>query len=202
VGIVSASAPAVYSVNAVGFVNLEFKPGFTLMSNPLDNKTSNKVGELFKGVPEGFTVYKFDPATGYAINGFELGEWANPNMELIPGEAAFVLVPTGAAAVKVTFVGEVKQGNLSHAVKKGLTLQSSEVPQAGVLDTDLKFPVAEGDLVYRFMRSNTGGNPAGYSIHSYELGEWGVVPNIEVGEGFWVNKLADANWTRTFNVNQ
>jgi hypothetical protein len=188
----------VYSINAVGFVTVDIPAGFWIISNPL-KATSNKVSDLFKGVPDGFTVYKYN--NGYSVNGVEFGEFANPNETLAPGEGAFVRNP-GTTPLKVVFVGEVSTGNLSHAIPAGLSIQSSEVPQAGVLDTDLKFPAADGDVVYRYRRTNAGGNPDGYSIHSFEFGEWSPVPNIEVGEGFFVKKTAATNWTRTFNVNQ
>ena len=199
----STSMAQVYSVNAVGFVNVTIPAkSYLIVANPLDaGAGNNTVGKLFKSVPEGFIVYKYVSGS-YTINAYELGEFAQPNQALEPGEGAFVLNPSTTAALTITFVGEVKQGALTQDIPKGLSIQASKVPQAGVLDKDLGFPVVEGDIVYRFGRTNTGGNPAGYSVHGYELGEWGVVPNIEVAEGFFVNKAAAVAWNRNFNVNQ
>ena len=42
----SASAQTVYSVNAVGFVNVVFPSGFSIASNPLEGAT-NTVAALF-----------------------------------------------------------------------------------------------------------------------------------------------------------
>jgi hypothetical protein len=64
------------------------------------------------------------------------------------------------------------------------------------LDTDLGFPVVEGDTVYLFDNAT-----ANYSIHTYELGEW-VIPEPKVGEAFFVNKAAATTWTRNFTVAQ
>jgi len=194
VGLSSAMAQ-VYSVNAVGFVNVDLPVGFWIISNPLNNTTSNKIADLFKGAPDAFTVYKYG-AAGWIINSYELGQWTDDAATLVPGEGAFVSNP-GPAVFKVTFVGEVKQGSLSHAIPPGLSLQSSEVPQAGKLEADLKFPVADGDTVYRYNR----GGIAGYSIFAYELGQWDD-PAVDVAEGYWVSKAAASTWARTFNVNQ
>jgi len=195
------SMAQVYSVNAVGFVNVTIPKGaFLIIANPLDaGSGNNTVAKLFPNVPDGFTVYKYTPGTGYSINSFALGDWADPNQTLLPGEGAFVLNSDPANDVKITFVGEVMQGALSTALPAGLSIASSKVPQAGVLDTDLGFPSAEGDTVYRFARLD---NPAGYAIYSYTFGAWAPkTPSIDVAEGFFVSKAAQVNWTRTFSVN-
>jgi hypothetical protein len=193
VGLSSAMAQ-VYSVNAVGFVNVDLPVGFWIISNPLNNTTSNKIADLFKGAPEAFTVYKYGSA-GWIINSYELGQWTDEAATLVPGEGAFVSNP-GPAVFKVTFVGEVKQGNLSHAIPAGLSLQSSEVPQAGKLSTDLKFPAVDDDVVYRYDR----GGIKGYSIFSVSFGAWDTEPTVEVAEGYWVSKAAAGTWARTFSI--
>jgi hypothetical protein len=189
----STSMAQVYSVNAVGFVTVTIPSGFYIVANPLKAAT-NTIPVLFAGVPESFTVYKYG-ATGYLINTFELGVWSDDTMTLVPGEGAWVLNPN-TNDLKITFVGEVSQGALTHSIPKGFSLQSSEVPQAATLDT-LKFPVAEGDTAYRYNR----GGVKGYTILTYELGQWSDTPTIEVGEGFWVSKGAATAWARSFDVN-
>src|SRR5689334_13849488 len=67
-GIATSMAQAVYSVNAVGYVNTTLVPGFNLVSNPLDNKTGNTIQNLFgtgvQGtIPNNLTVYYFNPDT-------------------------------------------------------------------------------------------------------------------------------------------
>ena len=57
-GAVSGVAQTVYSVNAVGFVNLVIPPGFSINSNPL-NAADNSVAALFPSVPVGSAIYKF-----------------------------------------------------------------------------------------------------------------------------------------------
>jgi hypothetical protein len=195
-GVASAMAQ-VYSVNTVGYVNEVFPPGYTMFANPLDAGEGNNLVSKLLGtaVPEGTTVYKFNSATGlYNINGFEFGEWSDKLMTLAPGEGAYINNPT-TANLTVTFVGTVMEGTLSTDLPAGFSIRSSKVPQAGQLDTVLGFPVGEGDTVYRWDNGK-----AAYNIYTFEFGEWGIKPVINVGESFFVNKKVAATWTRTFDV--
>jgi len=193
VGAATAMAQ-VYSVNAVGYVNTALKEGFNLIANPLDAGANNTVANLLAGVPDGTVVYTFAPGTGYTVNTFDLGEWTNPNATLVPGQGFFVRTPS---AVTVTFVGEVKQGNLSTLLATGFNLVASQVPQAGKISTDLGLSVADGDLVYKF-----NADTQGYQIFTFDIGEWDPSePTLAVGEGCWVRKGAAGAWNRTFSVN-
>jgi hypothetical protein len=167
-----------------------------MIANQLDNLHGNLVADLMPAdAPEGTIVYKF--AGTFSINTFEFGEWGDANMTLAPGEGAFILNPTDTA-YKVTFVGEVPQGTLNTDLPAGLAIVSSQVPQAGHLSDVLGYSGDEGDIVYRFRREGA----EGYTIYTFEFGEWSAAPNIEVGEGFWVQKVAAGMWTRDFSVNQ
>jgi len=199
-GVATSMAQAVYSVNAVGYVNTVLHPGFTLISNPL-TATDNTVAGLFGGgkVPINTTVYKYN-GTGFDINTYTDDEvFANPGMTLVPGEGAFIKNPT-AADVTVTFVGEVPTGTLTVDLPAGLSIRSSKVPQAGTA-TELGLVGAEGDTIYQY---NNTGTPAtsGYKISRVEDGEWGpALTPLKVGEAFFIKKVAPATWTRTFNIN-
>jgi len=199
---VASSVAQVYSVNAVGYVKKDIPKGFSIVANPLKNG-DNKVSTIFTGVPNGFTIYKFNNATGlYSVNGYdaEFGEFDNPDQVLSPGEAAFIRNPS-AGPVTVTFVGEVAQGNLTTPIPKGFSLAASQVPQSGLLTTDLKYTPSSGDTVYRF--NNTTGQ---YLISNYdaEFGEWDSEPTVGVAEGFFIRRSVDGTvaWTRSFSVNQ
>lgn len=190
VGVVSSSAQ-VYSVNAVGYVNLQIPKGFSMIANPL-KASSNTVGALLASAPDGTTIYKF--ANGkFSINAKDFGEFGTPAETLNPGEGAFIEAP---AAFTVTFVGEVPQGALTQSIPKGFSIQASQVPQSGQLDTVLKFPAAEGDIVYRF--NNATGR---YASSAFDFGAWDVAPVPAVGESFFVNKAAATDWKRDFSVN-
>ena len=184
----------VYSVNAVGYVNTALKPGFNLIANPLDAGADNTVSKLLAGVPDGTIVYTFAPGSGFSVNTLDLGEWSDPNATLVPGQGFFVRTPS---AVTVTFVGEVKQGNLSTPLAQGFNLVASQVPQAGKISTDLGLSLADGELVYKF-----NADTQGYQIFTFDIGVWDPSePELAVGEGVWVRKKDAGSWDRTFSVN-
>lgn len=196
-GVVTASAQ-VYSVNVVGYVNTEVKAGFNLLANPLDNKNTdgNAVANLITGIPDESFLYKYTGGT-YTINNFDFGEWTDPAMTLVPGEGFWLELPPAAAPVTITFVGEVKQGTLTTPMVAGFNLVGSQVPQAGLLSTDLGYPAADEDFVYTY-------KDGAYTIYNYDFGEWTTPPGeptIGVGEGFWAEKVAAVDWVRTFSVN-
>jgi len=202
------AAGEVYSVNAVGYVNVTIAPGFSMIANPLSAAT-NTVEALFAGVtggvPDDTTIYKFSSTAGWLPNARTFGAWDQPNDTLLPGEGVFILNPT-TAAFQVTFVGEVPQGNLTNALPVGFSLRSSMVPQAGKLATDLKFPTKDAlnaDVDFTVYRFNVPGKSAGYSVYPYEFGGWSIEePVPAVAEGFFVQMPVAAKWVRVFNVNQ
>lgn len=198
------AADPVYSVNAVGYVNLEIPSGFSILANPL-KATDNKLSALFpKSLPEGTKAFLFRSGS-FAIATFGLDDngvmnWDN-DYEILPGEGAFIKNPA-ATNLTVTFVGEVMQsttGPLATPIPAGFSLKASQVPQAGILTTDLGFTATEGDVVY-FYRAGK------YAICSYlkdDNGDlnWDTVPTPNVGEGFWIQTATTRTWNRTFLVN-
>jgi len=194
-GICSAAEPA-QSISSVGFIKLTIPVGFSLIANPLD-AGDNSIGAILPDMPEGAVIYRFGGSPPkFSINTYE-GGWTQPNETLKPGEGAFFLNP-GPGRLTITFYGEVLQGTLTNAIPQGLSLKSSVVPVAGPLDLTLNFPVAEGDTVYRFRRAL---NPDSYGVYAYGLGEWNARPYIEIGEAFFVMKVAPAEWVKTFSLN-
>lgn len=194
----SSLAQTVYSVNAVGFVNMTFPPGFSLASNPLEGAT-NTVAALFSNVPNGTSVFKFDSALGqYTGTTFLFGNWGNPSFSLVPGEGFFFKNP-GATTITNTFVGNVKQGTLVTPLSSGFTLVGSQVPQTGLVSTDLGLPIGNAESVFKFDAATQQ-----YTGATFLFGNWGGggEPTISVGEGFFVKKNAVGSWSRTFSVNQ
>jgi len=191
-------AQTVYSVNAVGYVNLVIPNGFSIIANPL-NAASNTIPALFPAVPANTAIYKFNPTSGaYDTFRYQLGQWnpaAAATTTLVPGEGAFINVP-GATPLTNTFVGEVMSGNLTNTISQGFSIRSSQVPQAGKLATDLGYTPSANDAVYQF--SNATGQ---YATHRFQLGQWtGGEPNVAVGEGFFMNVAAVRTWSRTFSI--
>lgn len=200
-GVATSMAQPVYSVNAVGYVNSIIQPGFNLISNPL-KAADNSIAALFAGVPADTAVYKYT-ATGFVIASYDgdVGSFAPASaaaQTVVPGEGVFIKNPT-AAPFTITFVGEVSQGNLSHAVPKGLSIQSSEVPVAGTA-SDLKLVGAADDTIYQFDATSQS-----YKIYSFDgdLNAWSpALATLKVGEAFFYKSTLGGTWARTFSVNQ
>jgi hypothetical protein len=195
VSIATSVAQTVYSVNAVGYVNVTLVPGFNLVANPLVAET-NTVAVLFNDMPNSTVVYKFDAATqAYVSNIKNFGRWTDTAMTLLPGEGAFVKNPR-ITNIVITFVGEVMQGNLTNALPAGYALVSSMVPQEDKVTT-LGYPPAAQDTLYLW---DVAGQA--YLSYIYNFGRWTPSePTIKVAEAFFAKKKAAANWVRVFSVN-
>jgi len=202
---VATSMAQVYSVNAVGYVNVTLQPGFNLVSNPL-NAADNSIGNLFKnmsgGVTGGTTVYKFVNGNFIAAQYDDLDNVYSPAdaaaTTVVPGEGVFVFVPGGATKT-LTFVGEVVQGSTTTPLPRGFSIKASVVPQAGKPD-DFGLVGAGGDTLYQY-------NPATKNYNAFQFDDldnvWTpALPVINVGEAFFYLRVGPAtNWTRTFSVN-
>jgi len=207
-GVVSASAQ-VYSVNAVGYVNKVIpKNGFALIANPL-NAATNTIAALFAGVPDGTKVYKYIPGSGYKIAQYDdlSGEFSPPDVAALtvnPGEGVFVQNPL-STDLTITFVGEVKQGQLDTPLVAGLQIVSSQVPQSGDLTT-LGYTPADGDKVFQFITNDpVPANNQKYYISQYDdlSASWSpALKSLDVGEAVFLQKLAAGKWSRSFQVNQ
>lgn len=212
-GVASSMAQGtVFSVNAVGYVNTTLKKGFNLVANPLNAGADNTIGTLFKSLPFGTQVYRFN-GTGFDIATYDDidGKYISNNAalltaQILPGEGLFVKNNT-ATDQTVTFVGEVPQGNLSNPIPKGLSIRSSQVPQDGKITTDLGYPAKPGDQISKF-DSTTGKFVGPWSFDDLvgPNGSWTLQgaanePSVGVGESVFVRAVAAGTWTRTFNVN-
>jgi hypothetical protein len=199
------AADPVYSVNAVGYVNVVLNKGFTIVANPL-NAGDNHLSKIFpNNLPSGTVVYRYTGTTfalaTFAPDDNNVLSWDN-DLVMAPGEGFFVKNPS-AAAVTVTFVGEVMQstsaGPLANTLVAGFNLKGSMVPQSGDLKADLGYPAENGDVVYRYVAGN-------YKISTYAPDDnnvlnWDLVPTPAVGEGFWIKSKTAKTWNRTFTVN-
>jgi hypothetical protein len=196
----------VFSVNAVGYVNVTVPAGaFALLANPL-NASSNVASAVLPDVPANTVVYIFnsDTAAFTQITKRAGTLWTGGtlagNTPLAPGQGFFIKAPTGTA-VPITFVGEVPQGtNLTVNIPAaGFHLLGSIVPQEGGVQSVLGLPAVNGDVVYTF-------NPdtQGYSQNTKRAGTlWTPSePVIAVGRGFFLKATAAGTWTRSFSVNQ
>jgi hypothetical protein len=196
---VTARTQTVYSQNAVGYVNIVLKPGFSLISNPL-KAADNRIRTLFPGLPNNTRAYKFNGTT-YDIATYTtaLG-WTGPaaDLELLPGEGVFVSNPT-SADVTVTMIGEVMQGSLTVDIPAGFSIKGFPIPMAGTT-SQLQFPPAVNNItVYVWNAASQA-----YQVYLYTaaLGWTPTAPPIDVGQGIFVRAPIHTFWTRTFSVNQ
>jgi hypothetical protein len=211
-GLSAVSAQSVFSVNAVGYVNIPVVSGYQIVANPLNNSNNTLSVILPLGAANHNTkIYKFNPAnsTFGAPSTFSFdpedgtGLWF-PDVALNPGEGVFLFSPI---ATTLTFVGEVPQGTLSNPLPPNYSIRSSIVPQTGGISSALGLTAQNNDTVYFF-------NPA---IQNYvapftflfddetNTGVWSPSePSPAVGQGFFFRNtsgIVGRSWNRTFSVN-
>src|SRR5438046_2589052 len=90
-GAAASFAQAVYSVNAVGYVNKVIPPGYSMIANPLNNTAANgnTVAVLFPSVPNGTSIFQFDNDLGVYVRHSYLFGWNTPPTNDV-AEAFFV----------------------------------------------------------------------------------------------------------------
>jgi hypothetical protein len=218
----------VFSVNAVGYVNIPVRSSGglagTVLANPL-NGTNNHLNTILPLTDpyDGTIVYRYEVASqnySDAITFFGGGVgWfspSDPSPTINPGEGYFIF-PTGPDPLNLTFVGEVPQGTLSNPLPpaNNFSIRSSIVPQTARLgDTatagTLLFAAEDGDNVYLFNPATQGFSDA-YTY--FDMVGWFNPtdpdaapngPNIPVATGFFIQKSSTATktaWVRTFSVN-
>jgi hypothetical protein len=202
-GLAASVAQSVYSVNAVGYVNLTLGPGYSLISNPL-NGTNNNLSTVLPTPPDGTYVLKWDPATQSFLNPFNYLDGVGwlPDTTVNPGEGVFINLPPGSGNVTLTFVGEVPQGALTNRISGNYSLLASVVPQQIALDApEASFPVQDGDYVLFWNPATQAfDNPINYLDG---VGWLPSAPTPAVGQAFFYFTGSGASrlWTRNFSVN-
>lgn len=188
-------AAGVTSVNVVGYINVSVPPGFSFIANQLSAQNETIEALIGKTAPSGTVVYSWD--SGFKANGYDFFQdqtWDDPGQILTPGNGSLIYNPT-AAAFTITFVGEVKQGNLTTTIPQGFSFVSSQVPQAGTLSA-LGYTPKTGDVLYKWNN--------GFDAYTYELFDantWDPSePTLEVGQSALLFSTAGNSWARTFNV--
>lgn len=192
----------IVSVNVVGYVNLSLPPGDSLIANPL-YYTNNTVAFWWPNAPDGAQVLKYLPELGgYAVSTFDglSGTWSDPNFEIGIGQG-FFFRNTSTETILQTFVGEVLQGRLVNHLPAGLSMKGSLVPQAGSINTVHRIPGMDGDTIKFWVNDGQAGGD--YILSTFIGAENAWVPdlNLDVGQGFWIEKQQAQDWVREFSVN-
>jgi hypothetical protein len=181
-----------YSGNAVGYVDLLFINGYSMVANQL-LVADNRVAALFPQVPEGSSLYKWDEVNSlWQTNIYQNGTWSDQIMTLVPGEGALFYNPS--PNTRSALIGEVPQGYLVKPIPAVGCIRSSMVPQKGQPVRDLLFPAVYGDIIYRM----ENGTYLAYTWRGWGWSGGSSQPVINVGESFWVFKNAPADWKRNY----
>jgi hypothetical protein len=206
-------AQTVYSVNAVGYVNVTVPAnGFALLANPL-NQPTNTLAAVLPDATSGTKVYVINKTTGLfdTFTKQANGAWTGvgvANARLEPGSGFFVKNPNTTNTMALTFVGEVPQTTdttaLTVTYNAGFNLVGSIVPQAGALEgTDgLGYTPTVGDVVYSFNPTTQAYATATRQANGKWTGQGstGGAAAISVAQGFWLNAKTGGTWTRTFTI--
>jgi hypothetical protein len=184
----------VFSQNIVGYYNRTVPAGqFAMLANQLKNGTNNATA-LISGASDGDTIFLWNGA-GYDNSLFIAGVGWDPDRQINPG-TGFFYKNNGAAAVTLTFVGEVPTGSLTNVLPANLSLKGGVVPQAGDLDTVHGLQGNDGDQIFKWAGT---GYAAAVPLYIVGVG-WDPAATVVVGEGFFYkNTGAAKNWVRTFN---
>jgi hypothetical protein len=156
IGCASAMAQNVYSINAVGYINLTLPIGYSIIADQLIATPNNQIWNVLNndtqgtgnpGPLENCNVLKYNPVTGGYVGDTadatdedggpplpnDTNGWQNGGLlTLNPGEAAWFNNKTGAPLV-LTFVGTVPSGTNTVNLGIGYNMISSPVPFSGDL---------------------------------------------------------------------
>lgn len=91
---VSVGAQTVFSVNVVGYVDLQLHPGSNLVANPF-NAADNTVSALFGSLPDGSVFLPWDQGTesfGPTNRLSKPAGWSNPAELLLQPNGGFLIV--------------------------------------------------------------------------------------------------------------
>jgi len=214
----------VYSLNAVGYINVTMPPGYSIVTCPLICSPDNSLNTLFpngngtstppSGIPyAGATVLSF---SGGAFTGtdsgngvYAYGGWANGGtLAVNPGSAIFFQNPD-STNMTATFVGQVPTGTLTNTLVAGYNLVGSMVPVSGDLSTNsiANLNVTPGFFDY-ILFFDTVAQQFASSVPTeggmYSPG-WAPHPvTTSVTEGFFyynAQGTGHENWVETFSIN-
>ena len=206
----ASSMAQVYSVNAVGYINLTMCPGFNLAANQLNATGNNRLDTVLPAAPLETQVLKFSN-NNYGADISDGSAWldagtGNPSTTTVsPGEGFFYFNP-GATPVTATLVGEVPQGDVGFSMGPGFSLVSSKVPQDISLTAANGFPQVLEAQYLTFDCATQNYNTALINDGTGWLdSSTGGLADARpmVGQGFFIFNPGGTPmvWVRTFSVN-
>lgn len=201
-----AQSSNVYSLNIVGYVNVDITNGFNFLTLPLKPSDGNYNITNTIVMPTGadgaalfkWTGAAFSPTIPNWIDG--MGWFQDQGTTTINlGEAFFIDSPTSG---RITFVGEVAQGDIQNTIPAGMAPVGNKVPVTAAWPG--RTVGNDGDAIFTW---NKGLKRWDSTIWNFIGGEgWfdGAAfsdgPVLQAGQGvFYQNLGAAINWTQKFN---
>lgn len=210
----------VYSLDALGYVNIPLVEGFNLIANQLDvdgTGTNNTISNMFgTNLPIRTHVYCFDPAASSfhsavfaQLHGVGAPTWCSDCPYSI-GQGFWVEIPAGAfggagITQRVMVAGVLMQGQLTNTnvpAGGGWSMVSSQIPMAGGLQTKLGYTPQVGE---QFFGWDPVSNSFSYAVYAKVRGTTGWFPSepvLKVGQGFWYNFMPGSSWSTNYSVVQ
>jgi len=191
VGVLSASAQGsnVYSLNIVGYVNVEIKPGYNLVANPLDDGKGNLSTNL---IPS--DISRLSQVLVYTAGG---GGYSTATKKASGWDATFVIPPGNGYFIKNTtninytntYVGNVLAsvpGSVTNNFQPGYNLVGSPYPIGGGSTNMGSNTMNLADGLPRLSQVLVYANPGGYSTATKKASGWDAAFTINVGQGFFI----------------
>jgi hypothetical protein len=183
----------VYSLNVVGYYNVDAPAGQRVMIANQLHTTNDVLSNVLPGPYADGTIFFF------YNNGYSASPWdtdANAwsaDFPLPPGRGGFLFSQVHQT---LTFVGEVSQGSLTNALVKNQRSVRAPVPPLQLTLSQMNLPAEDGDIVFQYR--------GGYTASPYDTdaAAWSVDLTNRVGESFFYFKGGGnlTNWTYNFTV--
>jgi len=204
----------VYSLNIVGYVNVDIVKGYNLVSIPLKPSDGNYNITNTIVMPAGTdssTLFKWT-GVGYSGNTPQwiedspgVGQWmSDAPMTVGLGEAVFI---NATAAGKITFVGEVATGALANTLAAGYNAVGNKVPSGEAWpgvdvgndgdNVNIWVPATQSWVADWTYIAKVGSDPYGWTTTGTTFTGG---PALTPGQGvFYFNTGSAINWTQNFN---
>lgn len=199
-GLLTASAQSnVYSLNIVGYVNVEVKNGYNMVANPLNDGNGNNSTNLVPStLPVNSQVLVFDPVGGYTTSTKKATGWTL-NFVIPPGKGYFVR--NLGTSLTNTYVGSVAgsvPGSLTNSIAVGYNMVGSPYPIGGnITNTGSNTLNIPGALAIN-SQILTFDPVGGYTTSTKKATGWTVPHNMSVGQGFFIRNVGGSpvSWTQ------
>jgi len=218
IGTVGAMAQTnVYSLNAVGYINVTIYPGFNMISCPLwatdpsgavDNTISNLLVNT-NGQYKKFQVWSYTATNSqpyFEEIGSATGWNQGGNTTINPGQAVWLNNPSNAP-VTVTFVGTVPTGPITNVLyANSFNMVSTAVPASGDIVTNaiMAFTTAgKKDQVWMYNAANSQPfteSIAGAGGSSWPTGGDPIIPFVGGGFFYLNNQSTNNIWVENYSV--